>query len=208
MDDTVDGLNGVLHIRDDFIVYGCNDKEHDEALESLLRECGLRECGLMFNPKKCKFRIPDLDFFGYVFSSEGVKPSPTKVQALKKINPPKNAAEVRSLLAVAQYSDQFIPGLSEIDLPIFLTHKNANWKWSREEQKSFQVLQDALSCDSVIEYYEIGQETKLKVDAGPSGLGLVIQQKKGDQLRIEQWLLITPEERMLQTTFRDKPSLQ
>ena len=33
-DDTIDDLNGVLHIRDDFIVYGRNNKEHDEALET------------------------------------------------------------------------------------------------------------------------------------------------------------------------------
>ena len=61
MDDTIDDLNGILHIRDDFIVYGRNNKEHDEALESLLQR--FRECGLTFNPKKCKFRIPELEFF-------------------------------------------------------------------------------------------------------------------------------------------------
>ena len=38
MDHTIDNLNGVLHIRDDFIVYGRSNKEHDEALESLLQQ--------------------------------------------------------------------------------------------------------------------------------------------------------------------------
>ena len=60
VDDTIDDLNGVLHIRDDFIVYGRSNKEHDEALGSLLQR--FRECGLTFNPKKCKFRIPELEF--------------------------------------------------------------------------------------------------------------------------------------------------
>lgn len=62
MDDTIEGIDGVLHIRDDFIVYGSNDKEHDAALESLLQR--FRECGLNFNPKKCstivQSRIPHL----------------------------------------------------------------------------------------------------------------------------------------------------
>ena len=53
MDDTVEALNGVLHTRVDFIVYGMSEIEHDEALESLLK-C-FRECGLTFNLKKCKF---------------------------------------------------------------------------------------------------------------------------------------------------------
>ena len=60
----------------------------------------------------------------------------------------------------------------------FLTHKNADWKWTSHEQDSFEVLQNALSSDAVIGYYEIGRETKLKVDAGPNGLGLILLQKK------------------------------
>ena len=31
MDDTIEGLKGVCHIRDDFIVHGRNDEEHDES---------------------------------------------------------------------------------------------------------------------------------------------------------------------------------
>jgi hypothetical protein len=54
MDDTIEGLDGILHIRDDFIIYGGNNQEHDDALKAfLLRFC---ECGLTLNPKKCKFR--------------------------------------------------------------------------------------------------------------------------------------------------------
>ena len=37
MDDTITGLNGVLHIRDDFIVFGKGNVDHDKALENLLR---------------------------------------------------------------------------------------------------------------------------------------------------------------------------
>ena len=61
MDDTIAGLNGVLHIRDDFIVFGKGNTEHDKALENLLRR--FRKCGLSFNPKKCTFRPPQIKFW-------------------------------------------------------------------------------------------------------------------------------------------------
>ena len=51
MDDTIAVLNGVLHIRDDFIVFGKGNADHDTALENLLHR--FRECGLIFNPRKC-----------------------------------------------------------------------------------------------------------------------------------------------------------
>ena len=81
MDDTIAGLNGVLHIRDDFIVFGKGNADHDKALENLLHR--FRECGLTFNPKKCKFRLPQIEFFGSIFSKDEIKPSPSKIQALK-----------------------------------------------------------------------------------------------------------------------------
>jgi len=50
MDDTIAGLNGLLHIRDNFIVFGKGNADHDKALENLLHP--FRECSLTFNPKK------------------------------------------------------------------------------------------------------------------------------------------------------------
>ena len=37
MDDSIAGLNGVFHIRDDFIVFGKGNTDHDKAIENLLR---------------------------------------------------------------------------------------------------------------------------------------------------------------------------
>ena len=37
MNDTITGLNGVLHIRGDFIIFGLGHEDHDKALENLLR---------------------------------------------------------------------------------------------------------------------------------------------------------------------------
>lgn len=96
MDDKIDELRMVLHIRDDFIVHGHNDTEHDEALESLPQR--FRKYGLTFNPKKCKLRVPEIDFFRNILFGEGVKPSPDKAEGLKKMDHPKNAPKVRSLL--------------------------------------------------------------------------------------------------------------
>ena len=132
-----------------------------------------------FNPKKCKFCLPQIEFFGFVFSKDGIKPSPSKVQAIKQMGPPKNVSEVRSLLGMAQYSARFIPNFAEMTTPLrSLTHQGAKWRWSKTEQAAFTKLKDTLSSDTVLGSYETGQDTKLLVDAGSNGLGLVLMQKK------------------------------
>ncbi|KAK3739257.1 hypothetical protein QZH41_000263 [Actinostola sp. cb2023] len=177
MDDTIDGLEGVLHIRDDFVVFGKTLAEHDISLRALLQR--FRECGLTFNLKKCKFRLPEIELFGLMFSKDGIKPAPSKVDALKSMSPPSNVSEVRSLLGMAQYSAQFIPNFSAITAPLRqLTRKETAWKWSSSEQNAFELLQKALSSESVLGYYEIDLETKMQVDAGPNGLGLILLQNK------------------------------
>ena len=76
MDDTTEGLSGVLHIRDDFIVFGKDSNDHDSALRNLLQR--FRECGLTFNLKKCKLRLPQIELFGFVFPKTKSSHQPAK----------------------------------------------------------------------------------------------------------------------------------
>ena len=102
----------VSHIRDDFIIFGKNGSEHNIALKKLLKR--LANCGLTANPKKCKCRMPQIEFFGFTFSSKGIQPAPSKIEALRKMPPPQTA----SLLGMAQYSAQFIPNFAELTTPL------------------------------------------------------------------------------------------
>ena len=108
-----------------------------------------------------------------------MKPSPSKVGALKQMDMLKNASEVRSLLGMAQYSARFIPNFAEITTLLRkLTHQGVKWRWVSTEQAAFDKLKDTLSSNTVLGYYEAGLETRLLVDAGPNVLGLVLLQRK------------------------------
>ena len=177
MDDTVGDIDGVLHIRDDFIVHGKTQEDHDKSLHSLLQR--FKETNLTFGRNKCKFNLEEVEFFGYVFSKDGIKPANSKISALQNMAPPCNVSEVQSLLGMAQYSSRFIPNFSDITAPLRkLTHSSTKWKWDNDENAAFNKLRNALSDKSVLGYYEVDQETELHVDAGPHGLGAIITQNK------------------------------
>ena len=180
IDDTITGLNGVLHIRDDFIIFGCSENEHNAALRAFLTR--FEECGLTLSPRKCKIGVPEIEFFGLRFSKDGVSPSASKVKALQSMDRPKNASEVRSLLGMAQYSAQFIPGYAAMTTSLrSLTHNDIPWTWGEKEETAFRDLTQLLSAYSVLGYYQVGLETNLMVDAGPTGLGLLLLQKSDDR---------------------------
>ena len=134
---------------------------------------------IVVSPSILKFRLPQIKFISFIFSRDGIKPSPSDVQALRQMDPPQNVSEVHSLLGMAQYSSRFIPNFAEMTTPLRnLAHQGAKWRWSHTEQAAIEKLKDTLPSDTVLGYYETGQETHLLVDAGPSGLELVLMQKK------------------------------
>ena len=99
------GLEGVLNISDDILVFGCDQQEHDARLEACMQR--IRDKNLTLNRNKCQFSTPSIEFFGHVFSEQGVSPDPKKVEALKQAEGPKNRDEVRSLLGLATYCARF-----------------------------------------------------------------------------------------------------
>ena len=93
-----------------------------------------------------------------------------------------NASEVRSLLGMAQYSSQFIPGYAAMTTSLrMLTHNDIPRTWGEKEDTSFRDLIQSLSADPVLGYYQVGLETNLMVDAGPTGLCMLLLQKSDDR---------------------------
>lgn len=177
MDDTTIGLDGVLHIRDDFVIFGKSTEEHDKRLALFLKR--MEENGLTLSSKKSEIGVSSIEFFGVIFNKDGTKPSPKKVESLRSMSEPKDAGEVRSFLGMAQYSAQYIPNFANMSAPLRrLTKSTTAWSWGKEEAAAFNKIKDSLSEDSVLGFYQPNQKTKLMVDAGPHGLGLVLAQEK------------------------------
>lgn len=45
--------------------------------------------GITFNRERCKFGVKQIEFYGYKFTKDGLKPTPKKVRAVKECERPK-----------------------------------------------------------------------------------------------------------------------
>ena len=75
------GISGCRNISDDLIIFGKAQAEHDQTLRKVLQVA--KERNLRFGLDKYEFDQQHLEFFGYIFSSAGISPSPSKVCAIK-----------------------------------------------------------------------------------------------------------------------------
>ncbi|XP_078518473.1 uncharacterized protein LOC144783300 [Lissotriton helveticus] len=102
------------------------------------------EHGVTLHKQKCQFFKKTIDFFGYVFSSDGVKVDPRRSQAIQGAPAPTSASEVRSFLGMATYCSRFIPYLATIAEPLRnLTKKETPWKWTSVEIEAFEQVKYA-----------------------------------------------------------------
>ena len=107
------GCQGVRNISDDIIIlHAKDDQEHDKRLEKLLER--LQERGLTLNLEKCKFKMPQLEFMGYLLTACGIGPTESKVEAVVNAREPKTVAEVRSFMGLVNFSAKFIPNLAPL----------------------------------------------------------------------------------------------
>lgn len=161
-------IPNIKNISDNILEYGKDVEEHDRALYKLLQRC--MDLNLTLNKGKCEFYTSEVTFYGWVFTAEGMKPDPCKVESILKLAIPVNVSECRSLLGMTNYVSCFIPNYADVVRPIReLTKNNVNFVWDPEQEQSFNELKTKLLSKDVMAYFDPNQDTDVIVDASPSG---------------------------------------
>lgn len=86
----LEGLEGVVNIVDDILVWGEDEEQHDRRLRALMDR--IRSINLKLNKDKCKIRRTEITYVGHILSAEGVKPDQEKVRAIQDMPEPEDKA--------------------------------------------------------------------------------------------------------------------
>ena len=170
VDQTFEGLPGVVAIADNIVVFGKTEAEHDEHLDNVMKLT--QEVGLCLNPDKCVVHSHRIKFSRNYLSSKGLEPDPDKIAAIVDMTPPTNAQELQSFLGMVNYLSQYTPDLSTTTAPLRdLTKKDIIFVWGREHQKAFDNVKKAVTATTTLAYFDTN-----KTDASKRGVGATILQ--------------------------------
>ena len=69
---------------------------------------------------KCHFFTKEIQYLGHILSTKGIRPLPSKTQAIQNMHPPKTSKQVCTFLGLIGYYRKFIWNFAKIAKPLTL----------------------------------------------------------------------------------------
>ncbi len=182
--EAIQGLDGVISLMDDILVYGENYNVLLLRLRKLFEVC--RRWNFTLSRKKF-VASNSVKFGGYIVSDSGFTADPEKVSSIAHFPKPRNVSDIRSFLGLAQTLASFVPDLSHTTEPMRqLLKKGVSFTWNNVVDKSFTDTKKILTGPLLVVPYDPTKRTEIVTDASRSyGIGYaVIQRGDNDEPRL------------------------
>ena len=178
MEKILHGLEGVICMMDDILIFGKNSKEHWKRVRLALER--IRDSGMTLKKEKCQFGMTEVKFLGHLVSVQGIKPDPDKVTAIMALTPPTCKREARSLMGMVNYLNKFSKKLAEISGPIYAVTGASDFVWGPDQDAAFLLIKHEISKAPVLCAFNVHCKHRVSADSSRQALGAVLLQLNAD----------------------------
>lgn len=184
MNNIFGGLEGVAIYLDDILVYAPDKATLARRLKAV--KTIAKANNLTLNQEKCVDEATSVEFLGALLSSDGCKPLPEKVNAIRDFPTPRTYGQLREFIGLVNYIAKHLWNISTIMAPLRepLTgdaHKLKGAKllehWGPDQEKAFEETKHAVA-EHVLElgFFDPKHQTKITTDASPEGIAAILTQ--------------------------------
>nr|VZI14960.1 unnamed protein product [Spirometra erinaceieuropaei] len=176
IDHALRGLPFLYAYIDDLLVASRNEEEHKEHLAFVVDR--LDKFGLVINPSNCVLGVPSLQFLGHQVDSEGLRPLPTKVEAVRNFPPPTSKRQLQRFLGKVNFYRRFLRSCADLMLPLtnMLSGPKGPLELTDEALTAFEIIKNSLADATLLTHPAPEAQLSLMVDASTVAVGAVLQQ--------------------------------
>ncbi|KAL3178248.1 hypothetical protein MRX96_038758 [Rhipicephalus microplus] len=183
---TFDGLPRTATYMDDVGQGATTVKEALDSLNEALRRVVIN--GLEMDLRKCQLIQDEVSFLGYVIFTEGRTLDESRVAAVEKFEPHRNAKKLYSFLQFANHYRKFIPEFAKVTHKLrHLLAKDVPFVWTDAHEATVNAMKHALKNLPIFASFRPNCPTSVHVDASQTGLGAVLSQTQDGKERIIEY---------------------
>ena len=112
MNRILEGLNSVVCLMVDILVFGKDRSEHDSHLRNVLQR--LEIANVTLNPSKCEFEKTTVRFLGNIVDGQGIQADPEKTEAIGRMDTPSSVTDLRRFLGMVNQLGKFTLNIAEM----------------------------------------------------------------------------------------------
>ena len=174
---------------DDILIYLDAQPEHLDHVKQVLER--LRRFGLYASLKKCDFFTTEVEFLGFMVSTNGVAMDQRRVATIQEWPKPKSYHEVQVFLGFVNFYQRFIHHYSQIAglLTGLLKGsqkrvKSGPFEWPKDADQAFRRLTDAFSQAPLLTHFDPQLSIRIETDASEYALAGILTKLQEDN---KQW---------------------
>lgn len=187
IDTALRGLPFAFCFIDDIRIASRTHEEHIQHVRLVLER--LKKFGLQINVSKCVFAKPEIQFLGYNFNKDGIKPLPERVKGLLDVPQPTIAKELTGFLAAINFYRRWIPhaAANQSVLRSLIVGNKKNDRtplvWTPATEKAFEQTKKDLADATLLHHPVANSELILYTDASDIAIGAALHQRNNDELQ-------------------------
>lgn len=136
------------------------------------------ESRMLLSPKKVELFKTNLKFLGVILSEAGVSVCPDKLEAIKRMLPPKNTKGIKTFLGMTGFFRRFIKNYAKIAAPLtVLLKKDATFSWGSEQKTAWETLRQVLTESPTLIHPDVHKKFTLMTDASSYAIGSILCQE-------------------------------
>ena len=177
MDVVLQGLQNKICLvyLDDIIVFSTSLQEHLVRLKQVFQR--LLEANFKIQLDKSEFLKKEVSYLGHVVTSDGIKPNPDKIAAIKSYPLPTTTKEIKSFLGLLGYYRRFIKNFAHITKPLTdCLKKHAKIIHDERFKNCFELCKNLLMNEPILQFPDFNEKFNLTTDASNLALGAVLSQ--------------------------------
>ena len=181
MDEILKDLEFCFTYIDDILVFSHSPHEHDQHLRTLFTQP--KKFGILLNPSKCVFRVPEISFLGHKISSLGSQPLPERVTDLQACPLPKTIGQLRRFLGMLNFYRRFLPHAASTQAPFHNILSCPKVKgshpvtWTDSLLAAFSEWKAILSQAALLAHPDPSATLALVTEASTTAMGAVLQRR-------------------------------